>query len=122
MFGSTPAYRSESSLARRLPLIVGAYLLMLFAVVAGLIIFPFSGILMGMLFFLVGSFFLVSLMILSATSLVFSVAVLGAIRRRLLGVAPWYATGVASKSEDRRSKDGSAEGRSDLWDRWIDGS
>lgn len=112
----------ESFLDRRYPLIVGSFLLALFAVVAGLLFFPFSGVLMGLLFFLVGSFFLVSLIILSATFFFLAAAVFGAIRQALIGWLNSHAIEVTSKSEDRRQKPGLAGERSDLWDRWLDWS
>jgi hypothetical protein len=122
MLMPTPGRRSESFLDRRFPLMVGSFLLALFAVVAGLLFFPFSVVLMGLLFFLVGSFFLVSLIVLSATTFLFAVAVFGAIRRTLLGLVRRFATGMASKSDDRQQKPELAGGRGDLWDRWLDGS
>jgi hypothetical protein len=118
----TPFHRWESFLYRRYPLIVGSFLLALFAVVAGLFCFPFSGVLLGLLFFLVGSFFLVALIVLSATWFCLAVAVFGAFRWALLGLVHRYATGVASKSENPQHKPDPAGERSNLWDRWLDGS
>jgi hypothetical protein len=121
MLMPTPDYRSESFFERRFPLLIGVFLLALFAVVAGLLFLPFSGVLVGLLFFLVGSFFLVALVVISAAWFHFAVTVFGAIRRTLLGSDHAQATSVSSKSEDRPQEPGFSGGRSDLWDRWLDG-
>jgi hypothetical protein len=118
---TTPFPRCEWFLDR-FPRMVGSFLLALFAVVAGLLCFPFSGVLMGLLFVLVGSFFLVALVVVSATWFCLAVAIFGAIRWALLGLVRRNATGVASKSEDPQDKPEPSRGRSDLWDRWLDGS
>jgi hypothetical protein len=106
----------------RFPLMVGSFLLALFAVVAAILCFPFSGVLLGLLFVLVGSFFLVALVVVSVAWFCLAVAIFGAIRWTLLGLVRRNAAGVASKSENPQHKPEPAGERSDLWDRWLDGS
>ncbi len=118
----TRFHRWESFLDRRYSLIVGSFLLALFAVVAGLLFFPFSGVLMGLLFFLVGSFFLVSLIVISAAWFFMAVAVFGAIRHTLFGPDHGGAPSLASNVESQQHKPEPAGERSELWDRWLDGS
>lgn len=66
---------------------VASYVLALLAVVAGLLFAPFSNVLMGLLFVLVGLFFLVPIVVLSAIDDVQSSALSAAVRRAAMYAA-----------------------------------
>jgi hypothetical protein len=105
--------------------IVIGYVLTLFAVVAGVVAFPFSIISMVLLFIVVGAFFVLAITVLLMTYLFFTIAfsraMLALSRRLLFGSDPNNESQRSSKPS-RMEKDLAPE-QTDigLWDRWIDG-
>jgi hypothetical protein len=131
MSGILDSMSAQSKAAQRLSFhlcpagIVIGYLLTLFAVVAGVVAFPFSSIWMGLLFVLVGAFFVVAIPIILMAYLLMTIAICRAImglgRRLVIGSrqnSEWQRTVkpfAFQKSMEPASTDNG------LLDRWIDG-
>ena len=102
--------------------IVFGYLFTLFAVVAGMGAFPFSRFWLGLLFVVVGAFFVVAVSVLVIVYLFFAFAFLAALvklgRRFLFGADRSQTTNkpffLRKDLENQRSG-------AELWDRWVDG-
>ncbi len=121
----------HSRMARRFSLllnpagIVTGYLIALFAVVVGAGAFPFSNFWMGLLFVLVGAFFVVAIPVIVMAylflTLAFSAAFMSLGRRLFFGEDQRSGSQRPSKSSVLR-KDLESKGTDcDLLDRWIDG-
>jgi hypothetical protein len=105
--------------------IVVGYVLVLFGVVAGVVAFPNSSILFGLLFVVIGAFFVVAISVNVIVYLFFMVAIyrgLMTIGRRLLF---WknrkYGSQMTSKWSLQQKGLESQGPTFDLWDRWVDG-
>jgi hypothetical protein len=106
--------------------IVIGYILTPFAIVAGAGAFPFSNFWMGLLFVLVGAFFVVAIPVIVMAYLflmwTFFAALRSLTRRLLYGAGHNSGSQWTSKPSLLR-KDLRPQGTdTDLWDRWIDGS
>lgn len=109
-------------LVRHTPLVVvESFLLALFTVVIGLLFYPFSYLLLGLLFFLLGCFFLVSLVVLSLTTFLLFGPVVRAVRRSFLRIICRRETGKAGNGLVTQDGRGTIREAGDLWDRWLDG-
>jgi hypothetical protein len=105
--------------------IVICYLLTLFAVGAGVVVFPFSSIWMGLLFVLVGAFFVVAVPIIVIAYVLMTIAIC----RGIMGLARRLVFSSAQNSEWQRMlkpfalQNNIEPERTDsgVWDRWIDG-
>jgi len=101
------------------------YLLALFAVVAGMLPFPFSSVLTGLFYTLIGSFFVVAIAVISMTYLFITIAVSRALMglgRRLLFGANQNPQSPRISKPSLSQKDLESQGNNtELWDRWIDG-
>jgi hypothetical protein len=105
--------------------IVVGYVIALFGVVAGVVAFPFSSIWFGLLFVVIGAFFVVAVPVILAVYLFFLFAIcrgLIAIGRRLLF---WKSRKYRSQMTSKwplQAKELESQGPNiDLWDQWIDG-
>jgi hypothetical protein len=101
------------------------YVLALFAATAGVVVFPFSSISLGLLVVMVGAFFIVAIPVIVMTYLFMTIAVaralMGLARRLLYGSdqnSGWQSVSKPSPLEKDLEPQGTDTG---LWDRWIDG-
>jgi Na+/citrate or Na+/malate symporter len=105
--------------------IVIGYLVVLFAATAGVVIFPFSNIGLGLLFVVAGAFFVVAVPIIVIADLFLMIAAYRGLRalgrRLLLGAGHGSAIERASKSTLNQKYVEFQGTDMDLWDRWIDG-
>ena len=106
--------------------IVIGYLLALFAATAGVVAFPFSTLVLGLLFVVVGVFFVVAIPVIVMAylflTITFSRAIMSLGRRLLFGAdqdSESQRTGKPSLLQKDLETQGTDAG---LWDRWIDGS
>jgi hypothetical protein len=105
--------------------IVLGYLLALVAATAGVVIFPFSIISLGLLFVVVGAFFVVAIPVIVFAYLFMAIgftrATIGLSRRLLVGST--QSPGSCSKVEPKSSAKSflGEVASSGLWDRWMDG-
>lgn len=123
---------ASSRIARRVsfPLspggIVIGYLIALFAVTAGVVVFPFSSVSIGLLWVVVGAFFVVAVPIVVMVYLFFLIAFYRAViglGRRLLFGSDLDSESLSNGKELPLEKDLPNIATDDaLWDRWIDGS
>ncbi len=104
--------------------IVIGYVIILFAVTARVVAFPFSGVSIGLLCVVVGAFFVVAVPIVVMVYLFFLIAfcraVIGLGRRILFGAdqdSVSQRTGNRSVLQKDLETQGTDTG---LWDRWID--
>lgn len=123
---------ARSRMASRFSFIVSpggsviGYLCALFAVTAGVVAFPFSSISLGLLFVVVGAFFVVAVLIILMAYMFMVIAFC----RALMGLDRRFPCGADqdSESQSRRKpsllqKDLATQGtNTGLWDRWIDRS
>ncbi len=100
-------------------------LLALFAATAGVVSFPFSSISLGLLFVVVGAFFVVAIPVIVLAYLLMAMtvarALMGLARRLLLGTDQHSGAQLIGKPcplQEDLEPQGTDLG---LWDRWIDG-
>jgi hypothetical protein len=107
------------------PGIVVGYIVALFAVVAGMVAHPFSNIWLGLLFFLVGAFFVMAVPVIVMAYLFLMVAVYRALmalgRRLIFGAGNHSGLQRTSKPSFLLKNLAPQRINTDLWDRWIDG-
>jgi len=111
------AQRRFSLLLSPAEIVIG-YPAALVAVAAGLLVFPFSGILLGLFSVLVGAFLIVAIPVLLIVYVFMTIAVSRAfigIGRRLLG------SDQHTESKSTNKMCGPNATGAGLWDRWIDG-
>jgi hypothetical protein len=105
--------------------IVIGYVLSLFAVVAGVVAFPFSTLWVGLLCFLIGAFFVVAIPIILMTCVLMTIVICRAITRlgRRLIYGSRQDSDLPTMVEQLTfQKNLEPEGTDDtLWDQWIDG-
>jgi hypothetical protein len=105
--------------------IVVGYVLALFGVVAGVVAYPFSSVWLGLLYVVIGAFFVVAISVNVIVCLFFMVAIyrgLTAIGRRLLfGVEHCSELQRMSESSHLQKDPVSQQTDTGLWDQWIDG-
>ncbi len=103
--------------------IVIGYIVTLFGTVAGVATFPFSKIWIGLLFVVVGAFFIVAISVIVMTYLFFIFGFFRALidfaRRLLFGADQSQMTSNSSHQQKDLQRQGI---NAELWDRWIDGS
>jgi hypothetical protein len=106
--------------------IVLGYLIALFAATAGVASFPFSIVSLGLLFVVVGAFFIVAIPVIVFAYLFMTIAVVRALMglgRRLLTVSDQNAGWLGRIQLSSLKKDAVQTGMNgQLWDRWLDGS
>ncbi len=102
--------------------IVFGYILTLFAVVVGMGAFPFSRFWLGLLFVVVGAFFVVAVSVLVIVYLYLAFALLAALmnigRRFLFGADRSQTTNTPFFLKKDLENQGTG---AELWDRWVDG-
>jgi hypothetical protein len=124
MYTHTKAAGRFSFLITPAGIVVG-YVLALFGVVAGVVAYPFSSIWLGLLYVVIGAFFVVAISVNVMVCLFFMIAIyrgLMAIGRRLLLGAD-HCSELQRISESSYLQKDVAPQQTDtcLWDRWIDG-
>jgi hypothetical protein len=105
--------------------IVVGYVLALFGVVAGVVAYPFSSIWLGLLYVVIGAFFVVAISVNVIVCLFFIIA----IKRGLMAIGRRLLFGADQRSESYRMSESSNSQKdpvpqqtdTGLWDRWIDG-
>jgi hypothetical protein len=105
--------------------IVVGYVLALFGVVAGVVAYPFSSIWVGLLYVVIGAFFVVAISVNVIVCLFFVFAIysgLNALARRLLFGAD-HCSELQRLSQLSNSQKDQVLQQIDtgLWDQWIDG-
>jgi hypothetical protein len=101
------------------------YLLALFAATAGVACFPFSILSLGLLFVVVGVFFVVAIPVIVMAYLHMTMtvarALMGLGRRLLIGDVQDSGAQLKGKTCSLQTDLESQECNAGLWDRWIDG-
>jgi hypothetical protein len=124
MYTHTKAAGRFSFLITPAGIVVG-YVLALFGVVAGVVAYPFSSIWLGLLYVVIGAFFVVAISVNVMVCLFFMIAIyrgLMAIGRRLLFGADQRSESYRMSESSNSQKDPvSQQTDTGLWDRWIDG-
>jgi hypothetical protein len=105
--------------------IVLGYLLALFAATAAVVSFPFSSISLGLLFVVVGAFFLVAVPVIVMAYLLMTIALARALmglgRRLLFGAVQDCGTQRTIKPCPFQKDMEPPATAAGLWDQWIDG-
>ena len=105
--------------------IVVGYVLALFGVVVGVVAFPFSNIWFGLLFVVIGAFFVVAVPVLVVVYLFFLFAIWRGViaigRRLLFWISRKYRSQMTSKWSLQPKELESQVRNIGLWDKWIDG-